>query len=223
MVNVKFGLVLALVLAGCGNGNEGDVKSIDAPAIDAAPDAFECPSPLTLCDESCVSFESPQHCGGCNMACAAGQSCVSGQCDCPMFDPSTSATGAVHQEQQGFYVAAAPYQVGARTDGYGIVYKPDNQDTPLNTPIALNGNFFADVVLGFAYNGSFISFNAEALYVATAGEITFTEACRGRTSATISNVTFSPVDLQTGQVQSGGCDFSVPDATINVVSSATCQ
>jgi hypothetical protein len=40
-----------------------------------------CPPPLTDCGGFCVNLQTdPAHCGGCNQACASGQSCETGQC-----------------------------------------------------------------------------------------------------------------------------------------------
>src|SRR5205823_14750631 len=48
--------------------------------------AIECPpNRPTFCDGACVDTSTdPNHCGGCNGVCAAGQVCVNGQCSgCP--------------------------------------------------------------------------------------------------------------------------------------------
>jgi hypothetical protein len=43
-----------------------------------------CPAPLSFCAAACVDIQTfPQHCGGCNLACAPGQLCQAGKCLCP--------------------------------------------------------------------------------------------------------------------------------------------
>jgi hypothetical protein len=58
--------LLASVLAGC-----------------ATPEKL-CSSDLVLCDGSCIALATdPAHCGACDHACGAGESCYGGACFCP--------------------------------------------------------------------------------------------------------------------------------------------
>lgn len=66
-------------------GTGGAMPAAGAVAGTAGtPDAAgSCAAGLTLCNGTCVSvMESTANCGGCGMACAAGQACVNGVCSC---------------------------------------------------------------------------------------------------------------------------------------------
>jgi hypothetical protein len=53
-----------------------------------------CAAGSTLCSGSCVNTQTdPNNCGGCGVACAAGQSCVSGTCTTGCGSPATNCAG----------------------------------------------------------------------------------------------------------------------------------
>lgn len=55
----------------------------DATGMDAAMDATECLAPQEVCGGACVNTQTnATHCGGCDIVCGAGESCVGGVCEC---------------------------------------------------------------------------------------------------------------------------------------------
>ncbi len=81
MHNYRWGLILLTVLAmvGCKDPDSGQTD--------------ECTGPEIECGGSCVDPDSdPQHCGGCDVVCTAGEVCSGGTCEpTDPVDPPTSA------------------------------------------------------------------------------------------------------------------------------------
>jgi len=75
---------ISVLGAGC-----GDDDSTDRPGVDAGPSG--CTGGTTDCGGMCVDTRfDPANCGGCGMACAGGEVCLSGTCT-----PQGSCTGAL--------------------------------------------------------------------------------------------------------------------------------
>ena len=80
-------LFAALLAASCTDGIRR-TNDVDATVAEDTPgNATECTLPEVLCSRRCVNPASDRgHCGGCGIACAAGQVCAGGRCDtaCPV-------------------------------------------------------------------------------------------------------------------------------------------
>lgn len=61
------------------------VLAMVAGSTGCTTSTLSCDPPNTTCSTTvCANLDSdPQHCGGCNHACGAGQTCVKGACSCP--------------------------------------------------------------------------------------------------------------------------------------------
>lgn len=58
-------------------------------AAGCAEEEALCPDGESSCDGTCVdTMHDPLHCGGCGIACAAGEFCIEGVCGCPDGEPS---------------------------------------------------------------------------------------------------------------------------------------
>lgn len=71
-------LYAVMFAAACGNVAKAPDARIDSPS----PDAFSCPSTQLECSENtCTDVQTEHdHCGACDIACAAAADCVSGHC-----------------------------------------------------------------------------------------------------------------------------------------------
>ena len=68
-----FALAVAGALTGCGKSDET-----------CKDGACTCASGETDCSGTCIDMQvDPSHCGGCGMACAAGEACIDGGCQVP--------------------------------------------------------------------------------------------------------------------------------------------
>jgi len=91
--------LLILSLAGC----DGATPEIDAGEPD---DAGDCPA--LSCGDECVDPSSdPRHCGGCDVACGAGEVCADGACELSCPEGQDACDGGCHD------LAASPAHCGA--------------------------------------------------------------------------------------------------------------
>ncbi len=88
---VALGLLVAGVVWGafaCGDDSTGDGDARDVPDVrDVVDEGPSCPAGQTWCDTECFDLQrSQQHCGTCELACAANEMCRAGECvlDCPV-------------------------------------------------------------------------------------------------------------------------------------------
>ncbi|HQP34054.1 MAG TPA: hypothetical protein PLI95_02705 [Polyangiaceae bacterium] len=64
-----------------GSGGSAGQGGASGGAPDAGPDVVTCPTGQELCGTVCINLQAnPSHCGACNHACNAGESCEKGAC-----------------------------------------------------------------------------------------------------------------------------------------------
>jgi len=87
---VALGLLVACACWGgfaCGDDSTGDDDARDVRDVrDVVDEGSSCPTGQEWCDTACFNLQSSQqHCGTCEIACAATELCRSGECvlDCP--------------------------------------------------------------------------------------------------------------------------------------------
>jgi hypothetical protein len=94
MASLRFLIVTVLIACGSAGGNDGDDdgtapdagnEDSDASMVDADPgspdSSIECAAQTTACGASCVDLTtSNDHCGQCETACDAGETCEAGTC-----------------------------------------------------------------------------------------------------------------------------------------------
>lgn len=214
--------ILSFALFACGDDSGGDPQLVDAAPPDALPDAAPPPDaepcPSGECDGVCVNFDEDElTCGDCQTACAGGEWCNGGTCECPagfvpaspafLFDsvqaqgPATIGIGIF--SMSGSHGLIVPYTTGATTVGQDYVLTEGGLGT---LPAIFAG-----------YNVDIQSMTFDAAYAATAGTLVFDEICDVGFSGHATGLTFRGVSggFNNPMIDPNGCSFDVASLTFS--------
>lgn len=101
-------LALALVAPGCSDTEPSVPADAGTDAVDATP----CDGGF-VCDGRCVDTGAdPEHCGGCDLACGADETCEAGRCVCPE-DTERCGTACVDTDSDTAHCGACGARCGA--------------------------------------------------------------------------------------------------------------
>jgi hypothetical protein len=213
--------IIPFALFACGDDGGGDPVLVDAGPPDALPDAppppDAAPCPADECNNVCVNFDEDElTCGDCETACAGGQSCNGGTCECP-------ATGFVPAEptflfedlqaQQGATLGIGIYSSGGT---HALIVPYTTAGTLVGEPYVLTEGGLGTLPAIFAgYNVDVQSQTFDAAYAATTGTLVFDTLCDVGFTGHATGLTFRGITggFTNPQIDPDGCMFAVETLT----------
>ncbi len=209
---IYIGTTLALALvAGC---TTGEPPERDGGMADAMV-TLECPDGTTACGNECIDTDdSRAHCGACDNACGAGETCVEGECEA--FCPSTQtdcggqcvSTSTDERHCGGCDMACAAGEIC------------NAGDCELSCPAGQTacGTLCVDTDANANHCGSCGD-------ACTAGQVCNGGTCEGECSAGLTQCGSDCVDVQTDPMHCGDCDTACPadSGAAGVCAAGTCR